>query len=254
MQINKENVARGFLGGMETYDQHATVQKKISQKLIAALAECYEVPFRRVLEVGCCTGFLTEAFCQQYSFDTFFLNDLVPQFEGIVRDKLLPEISSRVKPLFGDIESLALPAHLDLVMSSSTLQWLTDLSGFFHRVAEGLNENGYLAFSLFNTGTLAEFSALTGVGLNYVAHDDIVAALDRHFAILQSQTYSDTLMFTEPRAVLRHIQATGVGGAGKHRWTRSGLREFEQNYLTCYGTPEGVPVSYTSSIFVCKKR
>ena len=67
-------------------------------------------------------------------------------------------------------------------------------------------------------------------------------------------TDQNRLLLPTPTDVLHHLRATGVGGLREYRWTKAGLRRFEQEYRTGFGTPEGVPVSYASTCFVARKK
>ena len=107
------------------------VQQKVGRSLIDMLGDYPKMRFDRVLEIGCCTGVMTEMFLANHTAGTLYLNDLVPEFYEIVRDRFADRADTVIEPLFGDIETLDIPSDLDLVLSSSTFQWLGDLPGFF---------------------------------------------------------------------------------------------------------------------------
>jgi malonyl-CoA O-methyltransferase len=71
--------------------------------------------------------------------------------------------------LIGDIEQLNLPQSLDAVISSSALQWMTDLPALLQRIHDALKPNAYFGFSTFGSDNLTEIKQLTGQGLNYIA-------------------------------------------------------------------------------------
>ena len=168
--------------------------------------------------------------------------------------RIPPDKAPEIHPLFGDIEALSLPRDLDLILSSATFQWLADLPGFLPRLASALNDKGFLVFSIFGPGTLAEFTELTGVGLHYRDPEQIAGLLARHLILEHTVTMRDQLILPTPRAVLHHLRDTGVGGVRQHHWTKSTLKRFEQEYLTRFGAPEGVPVSYTSTYFIARRK
>ena len=70
--------------------------------------------------------------------ETLYLNDLVADFGASVRSGIPEERMPDLQPWFGDIEGLPLPERLTLVISSATFQWLADLPGFLHRLAQAL--------------------------------------------------------------------------------------------------------------------
>lgn len=253
-KLDKAKIARCFRRAHASYDHHGVVQKKVGEELIDILSAFPQISYKRVLEVGCCTGVMTEALCKRFSIGTFFVNDLVPEFQQTVIDRLPHDIRQNIKPLFGDIEELNLPGNLDLVVSSATFQWLENLTGFFRNVAASLNENGYLVFSLFGPGTLAEFKQLTGIGLHYYELDDLVNKLEDHFELKLVKSRKERVYFPTPHLILKHFQATGVGGVSEYRWTSKDLKKFEKEYQEQFGTAEGLPVSYLSTFIVALKR
>lgn len=254
MTLNKDKIAHCFRQAIKSYDLHATVQREVSGRLLELAGKIPAISYERVLEIGCCTGMLTQMLCQQQRVGTLFLNDLVPDFGASVMARIPGERMPHLLPLFGDIEELPLPDRLTLAISSATFQWLVDLPGFLQRLAQALCEDGFLAFSIFGPGTLAEFTELTGVGLDYRSPDEIAILLERDFILEEMTTDRDRLFLPTPRAVLHHLRATGVGGVSDYRWTRSGLRHFEQEYRTRFGSPDGVPVTYASTCFIARKK
>lgn len=254
MTLDKERVARCFRQAMATYDLHATVQRRVGARLLELAGQVPAISYERVLEIGCCTGLLTRMLCRQQRVGTLYLNDLVADFGESVRSGIPEERMPDLRPLFGDIETLQLPDRLTLAISSATFQWLADLPGFLHRLAQALGKDGFLAFSIFGPGTLAEFRELTGVGLDYRSPEEIAGLLERNFILEQMETEQNRLLLPSPRDVLHHLRATGVGGVRDYRWTKSVLRHFEQEYLDRFGTPGGVPVTYASTCFIARKK
>ena len=254
MILDKNKIARCFRQAMVTYDLHATAQRQVSARLLNLAGQIPAISYERVLEIGCCTGLLTQMLCQQQRVETLLLNDLVPDFSESVLARIPEERMPRLHHFFGDIETLQLPDRLTLVVSSATFQWLADLPGFLHRLAEVLRKDGFLVFSIFGPGTLKEFTELTGVGLDYRSPEQIADLLERDFILEQMVADQDRLVLATPRDVLHHLRATGVGGVRDYRWTTSGLRYFEQEYLARFGTAEGVPVTYASACFIARKK
>lgn len=251
--VVKERVARAFLRGRQSYDREAVIQRAVNERLLYLLERGPD-EMRRVLEVGCCTGMLTEEIVRRHAPDLLFVNDLVEKFFETVSERLPEGDRARLQPWFGDIERCALPGQLDLVVSSSTLQWLDDLDAFFARMAGVLVPGGRLIFSMFGRETLGEVSELTGVGLDYPTFRQVRDALDHHFRIDHGEVLRDRLSFSEPRAVLRHIQATGVGGVGGYTWTPRRLEHFCREYRRRFGDEQGVGLSYVSYLFTAEKR
>ena len=253
-RLDKERVARCFRRSLLTYDEAALVQNKLALRLLQSLDGLPDTVFRRVLEIGCCTGVLSEMLCAEKPVGTLYLNDLVSDFEDVVLKRLSSYDVKHITPCFGDIETLTLPADLSLVLSGATFQWLSELPAFFARLGRELQSGAYLAFSLFGPGTLQEFSSLTSVELRYFPDNKIISLLEQDFILASYNTFQDQLFFPSVRDILSHIRSTGVGGVSEYQWNKESLRDFEERYSREFGAENGLPVSYVSSCFVAKKR
>lgn len=253
MELDSNRIARRFLKSLETYEEGARVQREVVQKLMLLLDSQDAVRYQRVLEIGCGTGRLTAEVCARKSVARLYLNDLVEDFCKKAANRVLLYGTDAI-PLPGNIEKVCLPPDLDLILSASTLQWLTNLSGLFTSCADALAPGGFLVFSLFGPGTMQEIRELLGVGLNYRSHEQILANLDKHFICHSAHQDLYQPYFETPRQILRHIQQTGVGGVAPYRWTRSRLREFESRYIAAFGDEKGVPLTYHALSFVAQKK
>ena len=254
MSLDKEKIAGCFRQALATYDCQATVQRELGIRLLSLAGKFPAISYERVLEIGCCTGLLTQMLCEQQRVNTLFLNDLVPDFALSVMARIPEDRLPAIQPLFGDIESLQLPSRLSLVISGATFQWLADLPRCLHLLSQSLREHGFLVFSVFGPGTLYEFTELTGMGLDYRTPEQIGDLLAADFIIEERVNDQAQLILPTPRDVLHHLRATGVSGLRAYRWTSTLLHHFEDEYRARFGTPEGVPVTYASSCFIARKK
>lgn len=251
--LDKEHVASCFRASAATYEESAIVQKEISRQLIAVLQRFTHIDYSRVLEVGCCTGNLTEMLSESAPIDNLFINDLVPDFCTFTEERVAERVG-RVHALPGDIEKALLPTNLDLVISSSTFQWMVDLPGLIGNFAASLNEAGHLAFSIFSPGTMGEISTLTGRGLRYHTNEELVSMLVDHFQVISIHSERRHLFFPTVRAILRHIRQTGVGGLDRKRWSLRKLKDFERRYVGHFLSDDGLPVTYISTFIIAEKK
>jgi malonyl-ACP O-methyltransferase BioC len=253
-RLDKKKIAQCFRRSLLTYDDAAIVQNKLAGRLIQSLDCLPETAFHRVLEIGCCTGGLSELLCAEKTIQILYLNDLVSDFEDVVFSRLKKHTSTQLIPYFGDIETLQLPSNLSCVLSGATFQWLGDLSAFIEHLGRELQTGAFLAFSMFGQGTLKEFSSLTSVELHYHSDDEILALLEQNFIIESYESYGDQLFFQSVREILNHIRETGVGGVSEFQWKKETLKQFEELYVTEFGGEKGLPVSYASSCYVARRR
>lgn len=253
-RLDKKRIAQCFRRSLLTYDEAAIVQNNLAKRLLQSLACLPETDFQRVLEIGCCTGGLSELLCEEKPVQTLFLNDIVSDFEEVALSRLKKHTSTQFKPCFGDIESIQLPANLSLILSGATFQWLPDLPSFIDQLGRKLHPGSLLAFSIFGPGTLKEFSRLTSVELRYHSDDAILALLEKDFIVESYNSFKDQLFFSSVREILNHIRATGVGGVSEYQWNKKTLKRFKKQYSTEFQCEKGLPVSYVSSCYVARRR
>ena len=248
MSINKALVAQRFAKAGQSYVEHAVVQKQISAQLFKYLKVYCPQNLASVLEIGCGSGNLTHLFHSYFQVDQLFLNDL---YEDV--DQHFSTIEN-IAWLIGDIEQLHLPQSLDAVISSSALQWMTDLPKLLHRIHDALKPKGYLGFSTFGENNLIEIKKLTGQGLNYVGLESLKRQLEQQgFEILLIQQDHKQVYFDHPKSVLQHLKATGVTATAKsHRWTKQSLQQFYLDYQQFYDE-QGFRLTY-HPIYVIARR
>lgn len=253
-ELDKERIANCFRRSILTYDDAAIVQNTLAAKLIGYISSLPDTAFQNVFEIGCCTGNLSEILCKEKSVATLYLNDLVTDFEQGILERLSKYEETNCISCFGDIESVALPSNISLVLSGATFQWLSDLPAFIAKLAKVLQPGSYLAFSMFGPGTLKEFSSLISVELKYHSDAEILDLLNKDFIVESFHAHDDQLYFATVREVLNHIRATGVGGVSEYQWNKESLKLFEKQYHLEFCSSRGLPVSYSSLCYVARRR
>lgn len=237
MKPNQSLLRQHFAKYYQEYTQKAQLQKTLARELVNEL-EVLGLPTpRRALEIGFGTGFLSLPLLEKYPQTQWILNDIVPESRAFIPQLSPSSPSSEPNPSFlhGDIESLDLPLNLDLVASSSALQWLKNLPEFLTRLTITMRPNGILALSLFGKDNLKEIQQLLGIGLDYTS----LPALTQHletlgYKILHQHERHETLHFPNPLAVLHHLRETGVNSITPFRFTKNSLRQFEADYHKHY--------------------
>ena len=248
MSIDKALVAQRFAKAGQSYVEHAVVQKQISAQLFEYLKVYCPQNLASVLEIGCGSGNLTHLFQTHFQFEQLFLNDLYADVEQHF------STIQNIAWLIGDIEQLTLPQSLDAVISSSALQWMTDLPTLLHRIHDALKPNAYFGFSTFGSDNLTEIKQLTGQGLNYISLEFLKRQLEQqNFEVLFIEQEVKQIYFDHPKAVLQHLKATGVTATAKsHRWTKQSLQQFYSDYQQFYDE-QGFRLTY-HPIYVIARR
>jgi malonyl-ACP O-methyltransferase BioC len=252
---DKKLITLRFEQAAASYEQQAKVQHLVADRLLALLVHgAGRLQPARVLEIGCCTGLLTEKIVMRYpGVAHLTLSDLVAAFEDCVRRKL-ENRTGQLTFLAGDIESVALPANYDLIISSSTLHWVHDLPGLCRKLHAHLDRDGILAFSLYGRDNLQEIRSVTGMGLQYRDLAQLQAVVAEAFEILAVEQTRETLWFPEPVSVLQHLRATGVNSIGQQAWTRRQVSAFISEYTQRFSGEQGVRLTYHPMFIVARPK
>lgn len=253
--IDKQLVRRRFGGSLNSYSNHAVVQKTMARELSEIICHSGPPPlFNRVLEVGSGSGSFMAELLRRSVVDTYYANDLAEESLQFLQGVLERFPVREFHFLAGDIETLQeLPSGLDLVASNATLQWLDDLDSFFGNMAARLRHGGMLAFSSFGTSTMQEISAIEGVGLAYYTLVELEKLAGKYFEVTLCREEMLRLQFSSPEDVLHHIRQTGVNGLVRRSWTKSRYRNFIEQYRQRFSCEEGVYLTY-HPLYCCMKK
>jgi malonyl-ACP O-methyltransferase BioC len=252
---DKQLIKLRFEQAAATYEQQATVQSRVAARLLTLLHQAAPgLHPADVLEIGCCTGLLTEKTLTRFpGIDHFTICDLVASFEQRVCRRIGIH-ADKITFLAGDIETLPLPDRYDLVLSSSTLHWVYDLPALCAKFHQHLYPEGVLAFSLYGRDNLREIREITGMGLVYRTLDQLRTVVEERFHILAIEEAQETLWYPSPIAVLQHLRATGVNSIGQQAWTRRQVSAFVADYQERFAGEQGVRLTYHPMYLVARPR
>jgi malonyl-CoA O-methyltransferase len=148
----KESIRRNFARRAGSYDRHADVQRLMAQGLLARVQEELAHP-RRILEVGCGTGYLTALLCRSNGGGELVALDLDAALIEEARRRLGPD--ARVSWLVTDGESFS-QGDFDLIIANATFQWFTQPGATLRAYFQALSPGGCLAFSTLGPETFGE--------------------------------------------------------------------------------------------------
>jgi malonyl-CoA O-methyltransferase len=251
----KQGIRRNFARRARSYDRHAEMQRRMAHGLVAVVGESLPRA-RRILEIGCGTGYLTQILRQANGAARLVALDLDAALVAAARDRLGPEAG--VGWLVADGEA-PIRGEYDLVIANATFQWFTrpaeTLAAYYRNLAPG----GVLAFSTLGPQTfqeLAESLDRAVRSLNLTAPPPIPAQ-----GFGDRQTWSDrlyragfpsprlaremvTATFPSVREFLKAIQATGATNPRPSPLSPRLLHALMEAYRTSYGRDGAIPVSY----------
>jgi len=148
--IHIEKIKRAFGKSAESYDEHGTLQREVSSRLVRDFTPVINSP-KRVLDIGSGTGFTSKDAVERWPGIKIFPLDIAFPMVKRTRD------SGFSKSITGDASSLPFPSEsFDLVVSSLALQWGSDLEKIFSEINYVLKSDGLFTFSALIPGTLKE--------------------------------------------------------------------------------------------------
>lgn len=240
-------VQRSFRRGFATYDDNALVQKMIARGLTRRLLRHADADsLGHVFEAGYGTGQLTRLLMQRLRISRLHLNDLAAAPLSFATDAdYLP----------GNVETLTLPARLDLAISASMIQWISDPKALVHRLCEAVQPGGWLALSGFGPDHFPELQALgsQAAAPSLLSAEALADLLPAGWHVYESGSRRRALWFASPQAVLRHLRETGVNGNARRPWTRRDLDTFCQTYEHRFGRANRVPLTYQAVWLIARK-
>ncbi|WP_242347082.1 methyltransferase domain-containing protein [Anaeromyxobacter terrae] len=249
--VDKRRVRAAFSRSAGAYDSRAEVQRAVQDRVLALL-DAAAPGARRVLDVGAGTGALLSRLLATRPGLAAAAVDLAP---GMCR------ATRRAAPRAGvaaaDAEALPFrDGAFDLVVTTSTLQWLPRVATALEEARRVLAPGGVLCVALFGERTLFElrdsFREASGGGPapthRFLAREELAAALATAGLALEA-TRDEELVerHADARAVLRALKAVGASSAVPGRAGLGGRRatlETIRRYEARHGGPDGVPATY----------
>jgi malonyl-CoA O-methyltransferase len=155
--IDKEQARRSFDRAADRYDEVALLQREIGDRMLERLDYVRLEP-RVVLDAGCGTGVATGKLARRYRGARVIALDFAHGM--LVHARRKGALFRRPRCVCADLERLPLAdCSVDLLFSSSALQWSADLPGTFAEFLRVLRPGGLLTFSTFGPDTLKELRA-----------------------------------------------------------------------------------------------
>jgi malonyl-CoA O-methyltransferase len=260
----KQGIRRNFARRARSYDRHADMQRLMAQQLLAKLGGAL-AGARRILEIGCGTGYLTYLLRRANGAAHLISLDLDAALVAAARRRLGTEAG--VAFVVADGEN-PIRGEFDLIVANATFQWFTQpektLAAYYRSLAPG----GILAFSTLGPGT---FQELAGALAQAVRSLDLPMPLPIPAQRFGGQeTWADllaragfqrvrltremvTATFPSVMEFLRALQATGATNPRPRPFSPRVLTALMAAYQADYGWDGVIPVSYEMIWAVAEK-
>lgn len=261
--INRQKVRDSFHRQATDYDRHAVVQCRVVDKLLALLRGEGVDPVR-VLDIGAGTGRLLDRLTDRYPGASAVGVDLAP---GMCRTAAANLAGKNVAIRNADAEHLPFDAaSFDLVLSTSTYQWLATLDLAFAEALRVLQPGGLFCFALFGERTLFElrdsYRAALGGGSDrshsFFSNAEVLAALERAgFSAPEVHSELEVELHPDVPELLRSLKKIGAGStapvAAKGLSERRIMLDMMEAYRERFGGEDGIPASYDVVYGVARK-
>jgi len=154
--LQRRRIERRFSAASD-YDSHARVQKIVAQRLAERIAGLDLPAAPRILEIGCGTGFLTEALLARGLGGDWLITDISPQMIERCRLRVGESANRRFAVLDGEYGTA--DGSFDLICSSLAMQWFEDQPAAFARMGGWLAPGGHCMATTLGAGSFAEWRA-----------------------------------------------------------------------------------------------
>lgn len=271
--IDRNKVGWSFHRQATEYDRHASVQKRVVNRLVSLVKNHVAGVPASVLDIGCGTGQLLSTLREQFPDSRLYGLDLACNMIQSASERLGSDA------LFVNADAEYLPfanRSFDLLVSTSTLQWLDSLDLFFQQALRVTRANGLLCAAFFGGQTLCELrecfravveqrtgsSSSSFVDRLHLFKDrtDVEHALEQiDFDRVTIMSEIETEFYSDVHDLLRSIKRIGAGALGQV--DRSGglgwrgiLNETSRLYCARYGSNEKIPATYEVMYVVARCR
>lgn len=253
--IRASHVKRAFSAASTSYDSHAALQREIAERLLAHL-EFTRIEPRRILDIGCGTGYFTGLLRRKFRKAEILALDLSPAMAASARTSFPRRLPwhGRSRSLAADAVRLPLKtASFDLVCSNLAMQWVTSPEQMLGEMRRVLAPNGLMLFSTFGRRTLGELrQALAAIDVERAGHvlpfpdvtslGDALAGLPVAMPVTDSDLF--TLTYPDSVSLMRELKGLGASAAaiqGRQGglYGRALINKLATLYEADYGTTDG---------------
>lgn len=253
--ISTAQVKRAFSSATTTYDEHAVLQREIADRLIQHL-EFTKIDPRRILDIGCGTGYCTRLLCQRFKkaeMTALDLSESMIKTTLAAHNRRLPWHGRRHHVVSDGCRLPFADASFDLVCSNLAMQWVSDPMLMMQEMRRVLAPGGLILFSTFGRRTLSELRQSLAEISNERAglvlpFPDVTSLGDSliQLAVELPVTDSDifTLTYPDTMALVRELKNIGASSAGIRSrpgglYGRALLRQLEENYSSKHRDESG---------------
>ena len=220
-------IIKEFSRFAQQYNEYNMIQAQVAKRVVERLPDdCYT----SILDIGCGSGQVFKNIeNKSIQFNTFTAFDsssnmlaLHPQAKNI--KKICADFNDRS---FRDL----LDKRYDLLLSSSSLQWSSDLDFTLKSIAE-LSHTFHAA--IFTSGTFKTLHQVAQISSPIYTAKEVQESILKHYAEVDFELHSYTLHFDSVRDMFRYIKKSGVSSGEKklsYKETKTLMKSYPLEYL-----------------------
>ena len=210
-------IVKEFSRFADEYDTYNVIQKEVAKKLMTYVEKR---TYLTILDIGSGDGAVYKCLLNNsIKFNKFIALDfskemlaLHPSANNI--EKICMDFNET------DLSSIFINTHIDVVISSSALQWSKNLYSTLLSISQ-ISSAYY--FSFFTANTFKTLHQTANIASPIYSKSEIIITLDKLF-LYDSEIVNYKLNFNSVNEMLRYIKHSGVSGGVK----QLGFREIKQ--------------------------
>ena len=248
-------VAKNFSRNPTYYHKNATTQFYVANKLANLISARSTKRTKKILEIGCGTGFLTEQLFHLYPESTFLITDIseaMLQYCKKHTEASRAQLSITANFAKMDISNACLKDNFNLIVSSLVFQWINDFDKFIQHLYSQLADNGMLIFSTLSPGTFTSVKQIFNeINIPFpmpkLWTPEKIKSACKDFDHIELHEELRVENFDSIHLFLKHIQGTGAGNASGKHITPAELKTIVHSTLS------NIPSEYNITYLVCQK-
>ncbi len=210
------------------YNKHNMIQAEVAKRLVEKLPSFM---YSSILDIGCGSGEVFKNIEEQaLKYNTF------TAFDSSDNMLALHPYAKNIIKICGDFNSRNFPVLLpkrsyDLVLSSSALQWSSDLDFTLKSISKLSNT---LHAAIFTSGTFKTLHKTAKVHSPIYSDKEVQESILKYYDTVNYELHSYTLGFDSVRNMFSYIKKSGVSSGEKklsYKETKALMKSYPLEYL-----------------------
>jgi len=220
-------IVREFSRFAHEYNKYNVIQKNVAKRLCKLLDRKH---YKKILDIGAGDGAVYENLLEQnIKSSNFVALDFSTEMLNIHRcDKSIEKVCLDFNKK--GFSSIFKPNEFDLIISSSSLQWSSNLSTVLNELSSLSDE---FLFSFFTANTFKTLHGIININSPILKKEEVLDSLDRFFEY-ELDIVEYRLNFDSVHEMLRYIKKSGVSGGVKqlgYKQMKTLMLEYPLDYL-----------------------